>query len=305
MLLSSLPSQYETFCVAIESREKISTLDELKVKLLEEEIRKADINIIRDCDGETALLTNKKIVKDNKPQREVFQKPKYESNHHRKFNEKCYTCGKAGHISRHCKNKKRFTPSSRSREEAITAVALNTNPVASDDWCLDSGATVHMCKNKEKFNSINQRQKDRVCTATESTTNSLGRGEVKLNIKIGNTESTIKLSNVMWVPEFRNNLLSVSRITDNGFTVSFNKHSAIIKRKDGTIVLTAQKQNGLYIVKHTEAQQAMLSQGEDDRFNRWHQRLGHLNMKDVRKLIEKDMVHGMKMSKREMENVNK
>ncbi|XP_015437625.1 PREDICTED: uncharacterized protein LOC107192803, partial [Dufourea novaeangliae] len=42
MLLFSLPSQYETFCVAIESREKVPTLDELNVKLLEEEIRKAD-----------------------------------------------------------------------------------------------------------------------------------------------------------------------------------------------------------------------------------------------------------------------
>lgn len=49
----------------------------------------------------------------------------------------------------------------------------------------------------------------------------------------------------------------------------------------------------------------MLSPEENDRFKTWHQRLGRLNMNVVRKLIDEDMVYGMNISKREMENVHK
>lgn len=53
----------------------------------------------------------------------------------------------------------------------------------------------------------------------------------------------------MWVPSFRNNLMSVSSITDNGYSVTFHKEHAVVKRKDGSIALTAKRQDGLYVVK--------------------------------------------------------
>ena len=42
MLLSSLPSEFENFCVAIKSRDKIPSLIDLKIKLIEEEARQND-----------------------------------------------------------------------------------------------------------------------------------------------------------------------------------------------------------------------------------------------------------------------
>ncbi|CAK9804033.1 Retrovirus-related Pol polyprotein from transposon TNT 1-94 [Anthophora plagiata] len=105
----------------------------------------------------------------------------------------------------------------------------------------------------------------------------------------------------MWIPEFRNNLLSVSSITEKGYNVTFYKNSALIKRKDGTIAMIAHKQNDLYVVKSMNEQQAMLSREEDDRLVRWHQRLGHLNFNDVRKLHTRNMVDGMKMNQQDKE----
>lgn len=40
MLLSSLPEEYESFCVAIESRDQIPSVDLIKGKLIEEEARR-------------------------------------------------------------------------------------------------------------------------------------------------------------------------------------------------------------------------------------------------------------------------
>lgn len=42
MLLGSLPDEFENFSIAIESRDKIPNVDNLKVKLLEEEARQND-----------------------------------------------------------------------------------------------------------------------------------------------------------------------------------------------------------------------------------------------------------------------
>lgn len=54
------------------------TLDELKVKLLEEEIWKKDNDLSKDTDKEMALLSNKKTVQEKKQQKEPLQKQKPE-----------------------------------------------------------------------------------------------------------------------------------------------------------------------------------------------------------------------------------
>lgn len=58
MILGSLPTEFENFSVAIESRDEIPTLENLKVKLIEEEARQND-RIVRNNDDKSnsALLT--------------------------------------------------------------------------------------------------------------------------------------------------------------------------------------------------------------------------------------------------------
>lgn len=265
MLLTSLPIQYETFCIAIESRERMPTLDELKVKLLEEEIRKTDNDLSKDTDKEMALLSNKKTFQEKKQQKESLQKQKPEKAYNRKYNDKCYICGKAGHIARFCKNKQRIVTSRNHTEEAMLASALNTSLDTSYGWYLDSGATAHMCKDRRMFETLNEEHKEKVCTATESSTLSQGKGEIKMSLSSRNKQvSNIKLQDVMWVPEFRTNLMSVPSITKNGYSVTFNGDSAVIKRRDGTVVLTVPKKNDLYIVKPPGKQQSMFAGRQTD-----------------------------------------
>ncbi|KAK2578385.1 hypothetical protein KPH14_011872 [Odynerus spinipes] len=108
MLLNSLPTQYETFCIAIESRETMPTLEELKVKLWEEEIRKADDDPARGTGKETALLSNKKNFQERRPQGESTSNQRPGNAYHKRQNGRCYVCGKMGHIARFCKSKQGF-----------------------------------------------------------------------------------------------------------------------------------------------------------------------------------------------------
>nr|XP_012146324.1 PREDICTED: uncharacterized protein LOC105663239 isoform X2 [Megachile rotundata] len=189
MLLTSLSSEYETFCIAIESREIMPTLDELKVKLLEEEIRKADNDLLKDVDKETALLSNKRTFQEKKPQKQPFQKHRPEYTHNRKYNDKCFICGKAGHLARFCKSKQKVVTSKNNTEEAMFASAFNSGPSTSGDWYLDSRATAHMCNDKKMFETLNEERKEKVYTATDSSTWSLGKGEVKLSLDSKNKQS--------------------------------------------------------------------------------------------------------------------
>jgi len=121
-------------------------------------------------------------------------------------------------------------------------------------------------------------------------------GEIKLEVKNRSSRNTIKLNDAMLVPALRNNLMSVSTITDNGYKVTFDKYRATIKRSDGSTALTATKRNQLYVVDEMKNQTMVTQNVNDDKLTRWHQRYGHLNIPDLKKLKVRDIVKGIEFS---------
>jgi len=62
----------------------------------------------------------------------------------------------------------------------------------------------------------------------------------------------MRLRDTVLMPEFRNNLISVPRITDNNYVVIFRKNRAIIKRPDAFVSMTAKCQEQLYLINEDE-----------------------------------------------------
>lgn len=100
----------------------------------------------------------------------------------------------------------------------------------------------------------------------------------------------------MYVPELRHNLLSISSVTDNSYTVMFNKDRATIKRKDGCVALMATKRDKFYIIDENEKHAALSNDNYDKDLQKWHQRFRHLNFSDLRKMKNKEMVSGMNLN---------
>jgi hypothetical protein len=94
-----------------------------------------------------------------------FQKKKNSPQKSKKMKKKtkdfiCYVCGVSGHTTRRCKFRKGKGPPPQRKEGNVV---VNSTPgyapqafmaSPSDDWWMDSGATVHICADRSMFSSF-------------------------------------------------------------------------------------------------------------------------------------------------------
>lgn len=209
-----------------------------------------------------------------------------------KFTGKCFNCG---HKSTECRNKIKNDKSS-VNNDALAAIVCNTEILSTDKWFLDNAATRHMCNERKRFTELRRTKQSKITTAANHSTNSSSEGEINLVVNNYGERNNIKLKDTMFVPELRNNLMSVPTITEKGYTVIFKKEYAIVKRRDGSIALTASKKNNIYEVNEIRNQAMLASEVNDNKLTRWHQRYGHLNINDLKKSKVKEMVKGIEFS---------
>lgn len=103
MLLSSLPEDYENFCVAIESRDQIPTVDLIKGQLIEEEARRQGCNT--KGDGTTSALTTKKAHQSKRQTYKNRSSTRGDPEKRKKFDGECFNCGKYGRPASRCLKK--------------------------------------------------------------------------------------------------------------------------------------------------------------------------------------------------------
>lgn len=292
MLLSSLPDDFENFSIAIESRDEIPNIDSLKIKLLEEEARqneRAGRNDPEKGQNSDALISR---AHGRDKQKRSNLTDKYAKQNLKKFTGKCFNCSKIGHKSADCRIKTKRGETN-NKSDAMTAIVCNTKVEQSSDWFLDSGATRHMCNDDQRFTVLNDTDRSKVFTAAEHCMDSSSVGEINMEVKNRGSKNMVKLKDTMYVPALRNNLMSVSTITDNGYIVVFDEYRATIKRRDGSTALTATKKNQLYVVDETNNRAMATRDVNDDKMTRWHQRYGHLNISDLKNLKMKEIVKGI------------
>lgn len=109
-------------------------------------------------------------------------------------------------------------------------------------WIVDTGASHHMCCNKDLLTDIISLTKPfQVALPNKQLISITHSGVVHLN-------EHIILSNVLYVPEFHCNLLSVSKLTqDSNCFVNFFSHNCVFQDQTREKVLaTGEHHDGLY-----------------------------------------------------------
>ena len=99
----------------------------------------------------------------------------------------------------------------------------------SKNWVVDSGATRHICANKDGFTSYTPVGDDEkvVYLGDSHIAQVLGKGKVMLKLTSG---KTMALNNVLHVPNIRENLVSVALLGKVGVKVSFESDKIIMTK---------------------------------------------------------------------------
>ncbi|KAL2943131.1 Retrovirus-related Pol polyprotein from transposon TNT 1-94 [Bienertia sinuspersici] len=186
---------------------------------------------------------------------------------------------------------------------------LQSGEVSSKEWKLDSGATHHMTCNRESMcEMVEMKDAPRISLPTGQTSGVRATG--KLILKNG-----IELKNVMLIPSFKQNLLSIQKLSkDSNYKVIFWDQYCLIQDKTSSEIRgVGRERRGLYyfvnelvnsMVKrikedvcekvkaykamNVEAEMTMPSRFEGKKkmsnATLWHMRLGHAPMRRILKI---------------------
>ncbi|UYV65269.1 hypothetical protein LAZ67_3003763, partial [Cordylochernes scorpioides] len=225
----------------------------------------------------------------------------------KKKNFTCYKCGKEGHIARSCRGKAKtpapnFQPPRCSTHEIAGSEMLTALSCAIPDnsWVIDSGATHHVCNKREWFTNFQGITSDPILTAS-GTTRAEGCGDIKFKAYVGKHHVDLKLCNVLYVPNVRRNLLSVSSMENKGKIVNFANRRAQVFDSENRIVAIAHDENGLYVMKgrvilpNAELFNSQKS-SQKQTLELWHQRFCHVNNDAIERMAKGELVKRLEIS---------
>ena len=162
---------------------------------------------------------------------------------------KCFHCGVEGHWKRKCN---KYLSELKDKKKGKYYLLVSEASLVEDDlspWIVDSGATNHVCSSLQMLSSSRE-------LADWDVTMRVGRGEVISAKTVGVAYLNFRnkflvLNNVFFIPGFRKNLIYVSMLHEQLFSISFINNEIVISR-NGLDICHTKPENGLYVLRPTE-----------------------------------------------------
>ncbi|KAK0600566.1 hypothetical protein LWI29_016181 [Acer saccharum] len=165
----------------------------------------------------------------------------------------------------------------------VAQYALRAN--SSYSWYLDSGCSRNMTGNKEFFKNLVLNYGGWVTFGDGTKKQVLGKGTICI-------PGLPKLHNTLYVDRLQANLISITHLCEIFKEVSFNKDVCTIIDKKGNVVLSVKRSiDNCYCLEIDPLTCNMAH--ECNKLDLWHQRLGHKNFKDLKKLEKHGIVRGL------------
>lgn len=130
----------------------------------------------------------------------------------------CFKCHQLGHFQYECPswNKEANYAELEEEDEMLLMSYVQLHDAKRKCvWFLDSGCSNHMCGDQAMFSRLDENFKHSVKLGNNTRMDVTGKGDVKLLINGVNHIIT----EVYYVPELKNNLLSIGQLQEKGLTI--------------------------------------------------------------------------------------
>ncbi|XP_071939234.1 uncharacterized protein [Coffea arabica] len=296
MLIEKLPESWADYKNNLKHKEKNYTMDELVKHILIEDSNKRELRATKAKEmaykANLVQSNNKRYANKSQNYKPKNFNVKPNNPNFKKKKGNCFYCGKPGHYAVQCRHNKGDRANGNppkvhltEGDDIIAAVISQVNIAANvKEWVVDSGATRHICANREAFSSYTPIGDDEevVYLGDSRTANVLGKGKVFLKLTSG---KTLALNDVLHVPNIRANLISVALLGKVGVKVSFES-GKIIMTKNNVFVGKGYCNQGLFVLNISNVinENASSSAYIVDSISLWHARLGHVNIGYIKKM---------------------
>ena len=115
---------------------------------------------------------------------------------------------------------------------------------ATSEWLIDSGASQHICASADWFASYQPVTGKSVVIANGQRIPAVGSGDIHVDVLLNGRVATGVFRDVLHAPAMAYNLLSVTRMTEAGLSVSFSGKDCIIHSQDGQVIGRASRKAG-------------------------------------------------------------
>ncbi|GJX21930.1 putative ribonuclease H-like domain-containing protein [Tanacetum coccineum] len=162
---------------------------------------------------------------------------------------------------------------------------------------FDSGCSGHMTGNRAHLEDYQELSKEGSVTFGGSKGSISGKGTIRL----GN----LVFDDVAFVKELGHfNLFSISQICDKKLNVLFTEKECFVVSSDfkmpdeNQVLLKVPRQHNMYTfdmknVESSKGYTCLLAKASSNEAKLWHRRLGHLNFKNLNKLVKGNLVRGL------------
>ena len=301
-IIEKLPLSWNDFKIYLKHKRREMSMEDLILRLrVEEDHRKGDrvegarANVVEGVPAPKPKLQKFKAKKTTK-----FNKPfAPKGKDFKKIKGSCWVCGKPGHKAQDCRYRKDQNVARTNQaninevDDNLVAIVTEINMVSNvRGWWIDTGATRHICGDKNLFSEFKQIiDGEQLYMGNSSASNVEGKGNVMLKFTSG---KTITLTDVLYVPEIRKNLVSGPMLSKKGFKLVFESDRFILT-KAGMYVGKGYLADGLFKL-NVMVTNALNNNNNNastyivDSFNLWHARLGHVNKRSIHRMVNLNLL---------------
>ncbi|KAL4554216.1 hypothetical protein LXL04_037399 [Taraxacum kok-saghyz] len=303
-IMTSLPVQFGPFKINYNTQRKKWKMSELIAMCVQEEER------LKVEKPEVAYVTTTNLDKKNGKsvsEKGSSSKVQKSSVGVRKFDNKprCKFCHKKGHTQHDCPKFKEWLTKKGNNNAFMIYESLNIN-VPFNSWWIDSGSMVHVSNSLQGFHTIQklERSQRTIKVGDGEDLNVEAVGSLPLLLESG---FSLSLNNTLYVPGITRNLISVSKLAKEGFTLTFRYNDVIIN-SGSQIVGHGCLDGNLYRLRLDDKfMESLISFNVDENLSKrkregetssklWHQRLGHISRERMLRLVKDEVLPNLNFS---------